>query len=125
MGKRRRFSMKTKHLLAACCAATWLSGCLNEPEAPALAPARPQPVSAQFAAPGAIISSPHATGNAKSDPSLFQDRLVSFGPSTLPSSVDFSDKIPPPGNQGQEGSCTSWAVAYAAMSGMEAMEEGW
>lgn len=33
---------------------------------------------------------------------------------SLPRSVDLESKMPSPGNQGQQGSCTAWAVAYAA-----------
>ena len=35
---------------------------------------------------------------------------------TLPASIDLSSTLPPPGNQGSSGSCTSWAVTYAAAS---------
>jgi hypothetical protein len=34
----------------------------------------------------------------------------------LPPSVDLSSRMPPPGDQGQQGSCVAWAVAYAARS---------
>jgi len=43
----------------------------------------------------------------------------------LPTSYDLSSEMPPPGNQGKQGSCTSWAVAYAVKSYQEAKEEGW
>lgn len=34
----------------------------------------------------------------------------------LPSKVDLSDKMPPVGNQGQQGSCVGWATTYAMKS---------
>ena len=37
----------------------------------------------------------------------------------LPDYVDLESKMPSPGNQGSQGSCTAWAVAYAAKSYQE------
>ena len=34
----------------------------------------------------------------------------------LPPSVDLSGRFPPPGDQGEQGSCVGWAVGYAARS---------
>jgi hypothetical protein len=42
----------------------------------------------------------------------------------LPSSTDLSAKMPAVGNQGGEGSCVAWALAYA-MRGYEAREDVW
>lgn len=39
-----------------------------------------------------------------------------FGGDSLPSLVDLSPSLPPPGNQGQQGSCVAWTVAYALRS---------
>ena len=44
---------------------------------------------------------------------------------SLPRSVDLESKMPSPGNQGQQGSCTAWAVAYAAKSYQENQEHSW
>ena len=33
----------------------------------------------------------------------------------LPPSVDLRDRFPPAGQQGDQGSCTAWAVGYAAL----------
>lgn len=44
---------------------------------------------------------------------------------TLPSSVDLTDYFPEPGSQGNLGSCTTWAVCYAAKSGSEYQKRGW
>ena len=44
---------------------------------------------------------------------------------TLPPRIDLSDNFPPAGNQGQQGSCTAWATAYALKSYQERMEIGW
>ncbi|WP_300667008.1 C1 family peptidase [Fluviicola sp.] len=43
----------------------------------------------------------------------------------LPSKVDLSDKMPPIGNQGYQGSCTAFAVAYAAKSYQEKRQHNW
>ena len=34
----------------------------------------------------------------------------------LPEAIDLSGNLPPPGDQGKVGSCTAWAVGYAARS---------
>ncbi|WP_053001220.1 InlB B-repeat-containing protein [Kosmotoga pacifica] len=45
----------------------------------------------------------------------------------LPSAVDHSQEIyfPPIGNQGNEGSCTSWTIGYYISTYYEAKENGW
>lgn len=43
----------------------------------------------------------------------------------LPSSVDLSSDMPPPGNQGNQQSCVAWAVAYALKSYQERVERQW
>lgn len=43
----------------------------------------------------------------------------------LPSSVDWSSKMPPVGNQGQQGSCVAWASGYAMKSFYERVERKW
>lgn len=57
------------------------------------------------------------------------DYLVDIGKAAkiaaLPSSVDLASQFPTPGNQGKEGSCTAWAVAYALKSHQEYVEHGW
>lgn len=45
--------------------------------------------------------------------------------SSLPSSFDNTSQYPSPGNQGTQGSCTSWAVAYAYKSHQERMDYGY
>ena len=45
--------------------------------------------------------------------------------SALPETVDISNQFPAPGNQGVEGSCTAWAVAYGLKSHQEYLEHGW
>ena len=46
-------------------------------------------------------------------------------PVSVPSSVDLSADNPPPGDQGRQGSCVGWAVAYAMKSYQERIERGW
>jgi C1A family cysteine protease/fibronectin type 3 domain-containing protein len=43
----------------------------------------------------------------------------------LPSSVDLSPRMPPPGNQGSQNSCVAWASAYALKSYHENLERQW
>ena len=43
----------------------------------------------------------------------------------LPAIVDWSSKMPVPGDQGQQSSCVAWAVGYALKSYQEAMERNW
>lgn len=45
--------------------------------------------------------------------------------SNLPAVIDLTDQFPIPGNQGQQNSCSAWAVAYAAKSQQESKEYGW
>ena len=44
---------------------------------------------------------------------------------TSPSSVDLSSQFPTPGNQGKQGSCVAWSIAYATKSYQEGIEENW
>ena len=57
--------------------------------------------------------------------SLQADDLPMAVSESLPTSVDLESKMPSPGNQGQQGSCTAWAVAYAAKSYQENQEHSW
>jgi len=43
----------------------------------------------------------------------------------LPSAYDNSAAYPTPSSQGQQGSCTAWATAYALKSAQEKIEHGW
>ncbi len=58
-------------------------------------------------------------------------RAIELAPTTqvrhrgLPSRVDLSSRMPPVGNQGSQGSCVAWAVAYAAKSYQERIEHNW
>jgi hypothetical protein len=43
----------------------------------------------------------------------------------LPKKIDISSKLPQAGNQGNQNSCTAWAIAYAVKSFQELREHGW
>lgn len=43
----------------------------------------------------------------------------------LPAEYDLADRFPTPGNQGRQGSCVGWAVAYALKSYQEQNERQW
>jgi len=47
-----------------------------------------------------------------------------FGNSNLPAAVDLGDHFPPIGDQGQYGTCVTWAVAYNAKTVAEGMDRG-
>ena len=42
----------------------------------------------------------------------------------LPDRVDLSSRLPQPGDQGNQGSCTAWAVAYGARSYYDGLVQG-
>ncbi len=44
---------------------------------------------------------------------------------SLPTFIDLTDKFPPVGDQGNQGSCVGWAVGYAAKTFFEGQEKGW
>jgi C1A family cysteine protease len=44
---------------------------------------------------------------------------------SLPSRVDFSDLLPPVGNQGSQNSCVGWTLAYYYRSFQEKRSRGW
>ncbi|WP_125256789.1 C1 family peptidase [Brevundimonas fluminis] len=48
-----------------------------------------------------------------------------FAGEDLPASVDLSQYMPPPGDQGDQNSCVGWAVAYAVKSYQEQRELRW
>lgn len=49
----------------------------------------------------------------------------SFGNTSLPSSVDLVPKFPPIGEQGQYGTCVSWAVGYNIKTALNGMSKGY
>lgn len=48
----------------------------------------------------------------------------SFGNTNLPTSVDLVPKFPPIGNQGNYGTCVSWAVGYNIKTALNGMSKG-
>lgn len=44
---------------------------------------------------------------------------------TLPATVDLSAEFPPPGDQGNQGSCVGWSLAYAMKSYLENHQRAW
>ena len=51
--------------------------------------------------------------------------ILQAKPVALPSSIDISVDAPAPGNQGWQGSCVGWAVAYTVKTYHEPIERGW
>ncbi|GBC60343.1 hypothetical protein DENIS_1294 [Desulfonema ishimotonii] len=56
---------------------------------------------------------------------LFGNSAGDFQGSNLPSRVDYSSYMPSVRNQGNTGSCTSWATGYYYKTYQEVIEEGW
>ena len=51
--------------------------------------------------------------------------LVSKGITVLPTSVDWSSKMPPVGDKGGQGSCVAWATAYYYKTFQEGKDQNW
>lgn len=63
------------------------------------------------------INQEYATGLVEVDPRTYPGfNVAPIHRAFLPAKVDLSKRFPTPGNQGQLGSCTAWAVGYAARS---------
>lgn len=69
----------------------------------------------------------HPLGALKDSSALMTaHRLTSTAPpGGLPPTADMISQFPPPGDQEGENSCVGWAVAYAAKSFHETVEDGW
>ena len=67
------------------------------------------------------------TGLLFVDPATYQSIPLATTPlmGELPSSADLSKHFPKPGNQGKQGSCVGWAIAYGLKSYQEGMERHW
>jgi len=72
-------------------------------------------------------SFPYALGWVQLPPEMYNSIPLAALPSmgVLPSKVDLSNKMPPVGNQGNQGSCVSWAVGYALKGYQENVERAW
>lgn len=83
---------------------------------PLLALSLGQPLRAQF-----------ATGLEFTNPAVYLSYPLASTPlmGLLPRSADLSPLLPPPGDQGQQGSCVGWAVAYAMKTYQEGVERRW
>jgi len=75
----------------------------------------------------------HPCGLIREDPRtipwMVQDEPASVAPGPRPAdavlSVDLSDQMPPVGDQGQQGSCTAWAIGYYQKTHYEWVEHHW
>jgi hypothetical protein len=71
------------------------------------------------------LDSDYGTGLVQADPQAYAalpavQRFRNF----LPPSINLTERFPTPGHQHQQGSCASWAVAYAARSFLVSKELG-
>lgn len=69
----------------------------------------------------------HPLGSNRDSAQLVASKKTTMAPlaSGLPSAVDLSASLPAPGDQGRQGSCVGWAVAYATKTYQEVVEQGW
>lgn len=52
-------------------------------------------------------------------------RVAPPSPGSLPASVDLTDRMPPPGDQGSQSSSVAWAAAYAIKTYQEGLQAKW
>ena len=72
------------------------------------------------------VPSEQGLGLKRLDVQAYQSaHIIRADPVALPSSADLSVDAPIPGNQGSQGSCVGWAVAYAVKTYQERIERGW
>ncbi len=74
---------------------------------------------------GLGYESEDTTTYAQTPTHYFDDSILGAYNNELPSSVDLSNNMPTPGNQGNQNSCVGWAVGYAIKSYHEKLEMGW
>ena len=75
------------------------------------ATATPVPASAAAGAPRL----PHPVGGYVQSPQLKKAQARVYAAAGLPAAVDLRGYAPPPGDQGQVGSCVSWSIAHQIM----------
>jgi hypothetical protein len=119
-----------------------LAACSSQTPAPFTAPASTTPSSTANAPLPGTLQLPHAlgggaapTGTSSTAPAKTLHPLglkkrtapltprppaPEIAPAALPVSVDLSQGAPTPGNQGQTGSCATWATGYSAMGWWDA-----
>ncbi len=92
-----------------------------------VAPGGTAPAQSQAKAQGAPLKAPHALGFIRADAATLA-RITkvrsTLTAGALPAAVDLSSTMPQVGDQGQEGSCVSWAVGYE-LRGYEARRDIW
>lgn len=78
-----------------------------------------------FASP--LMAQIHRTGAIMEDEREYEKIPLAMTPArgNMPVAVDLSERFPAPGNQGDQGSCVGWAVAYALKSYQEKVERKW
>lgn len=82
--------------------------------------------SAPFFSDNALAQVKRAKGFVREPDTVFQTFPVGVRfRNYLPPEVDLSNRFPVPGNQGQQSSCTAWAVGYAMRSYYEGKRQNW
>jgi len=98
-----------------------------------IAAARAQPISdrnhSSLDTRHSTLSGLHPCGLIREDPRtvpwMVQDTLLPEPPRHLSVSADLSNQMPPVGDQGQQGSCSAWAVGYYQKTHYEKREHNW
>ena len=72
------------------------------------------------------LDPPHRLGCLPEDPTQIEwIKPSDIVPAPTKASVDHSPDMPPMGNQGNQGSCVAWAIAYYFKTYQEWVEHGW
>lgn len=77
--------------------------------------------------PGTTPDTPFAMGwNGKDNPDEIPSNIfLGMGNTSLPSSYSIKTKLPPIGDQGQYGTCVTWAVGYNLKTTLNAIDKNW
>lgn len=72
-------------------------------------------------------STPYAMGwNAQDNPDEIPSNIfLGMGNASLPSNYSIKTKLPPVGDQGQYGTCVTWAVGYNLKTTLNAIDKNW
>jgi hypothetical protein len=73
------------------------------------------------------LGTPGRLGAIKDEPATVSARRLASAPpaGALPAAVNLAAKLPPPGDQGSQGSCVGWASGYALKTYQEGVEDKW
>ncbi|NPV92728.1 MAG: hypothetical protein HPY50_18320 [Firmicutes bacterium] len=85
----------------------------------------PAGVSASFSPPQPAALSSYPLNGTPSDPQVLARHYKASPRTVLPASIDWSYLMPPPGHQGDLGSCVAWSAVYALRSAVQQRDYQW